>query len=104
MGGQDDHLDRQVECRQPSLQLDAVEDSGPGFPEDVQDRLFTAFYSTKASGMGVGLSICRTIVEAHGGRIWAETGAAGGAAFSFTLRRAKQGEADVEDGKSLCRR
>lgn len=81
-----------------------VEDSGPGFPEDVQDRLFTAFYSTKASGMGVGLSICRTIVEAHGGRIWAETGAAGGAAFSFTLRRAKQGEADVEDGKSLCRR
>ena len=81
-----------------------VEDSGPGLSEDTEEQMFTAFYSTKTSGMGVGLSICRTIVEAHGGRIWAETSGSGGASFNFTLRRAKQGTADVGNRERLCRR
>ncbi|MEK1871660.1 MAG: ATP-binding protein, partial [Rhizobium altiplani] len=54
------------------------------------DRIFEAFYSTKADGIGMGLSICRSIVEAHGGRIWAsEAENGGGAVFSFTLPRAE---------------
>lgn len=66
----------------------SVADSGPGIASDARDRLFEAFTSTKENGMGLGLSICRTIVEAHGGRIWAEDAPAGGAAFHFTLPRA----------------
>lgn len=67
----------------------AVEDSGPGIAEDVMPRLFQAFVSSKSDGMGLGLSICRTIVEAHGGRIWVEDGPGGGAVFRFTLVHAK---------------
>jgi PAS domain S-box-containing protein len=62
-----------------------VEDSGHGIDPANANRLFDAFYSTKAGGMGLGLSICRSIVEAHGGRISACNCAAGGAIFSFTL-------------------
>ena len=62
-----------------------VEDSGPGIAEDIGEQLFTAFVSTKADGMGLGLSICRTIIEAHGGRIWVEAPERGGARFHFTL-------------------
>src|SRR5258706_13935416 len=65
--------------------LVAVRDSGPGLdPEDL-GRLFDAFYTTKAGGMGMGLSICRSIIEAHGGRIWATANVPQGAAFQFTL-------------------
>jgi len=63
----------------------SVQDTGPGIRPDVAGRLFQPFMTTKANGMGVGLSICRTIVEAHGGRIWGETNKAGGATFAFTL-------------------
>ncbi len=63
----------------------SVADTGPGLAENVQDRLFQPFVSTKDAGMGVGLSICRTIVEAHGGAIWAERNEAGGTIFRFTL-------------------
>lgn len=66
----------------------SVKDSGPGIGPDIADRLFQAFSSTKETGMGLGLSICRTIVEAHGGRISARPAAGGGTEFSFTLPRA----------------
>jgi two-component system, LuxR family, sensor kinase FixL len=62
-----------------------VSDTGPGIPVEVLPLLFDPFYTTKPSGMGIGLSISRTIIEAHGGRIWAENNAVGGATFRFTL-------------------
>jgi two-component system sensor kinase FixL len=65
----------------------SVADTGPGIAPEIADRLFDAFASTKSSGMGLGLSICRTIVEAHGGRIRAHPGPDGGTEFQFTLLR-----------------
>jgi PAS domain S-box-containing protein len=65
--------------------LVAVRNSGPGLSPENFDRLFDAFYTTKPNGMGMGLSICRSIVEAHGGRIWASRGGGPGATFQFTL-------------------
>ena len=62
-----------------------VKDTGPGVSSEVADRLFSPFQSTKADGMGVGLSICRRIIEAHGGRMWLEPSDDGGADFRFTL-------------------
>ena len=65
----------------------SVSDSGPGISPDVAEQLFQPFVTTKLTGMGVGLSICRTIVEAHGGRIWTGPSPHGGATFSFTVPR-----------------
>jgi len=65
-----------------------VSDTGAGLAPHVAARLFEPFLTTKDNGLGVGLSICRTIVEAHGGRIWAEVNPVGGATFCFTLKRA----------------
>jgi two-component system sensor kinase FixL len=70
-----------------------IEDSGPGLPEEVAGHLFQPFVSTKAKGMGLGLSICHTIVHGHNGRIWAEPSPLGGTAFHFTLIDAS-GDAD----------
>lgn len=70
----------------------AVADIGAGLSDEIADRLFEPFNSTKAHGLGVGLSICRTIVEAHGGRLWAEPGLEGGTVFRFTLTRMDQSE------------
>ncbi|WP_370690074.1 PAS domain S-box protein [Phenylobacterium sp.] len=63
-----------------------VTDTGPGISPEVAARLFQPFVTSKSNGMGVGLSISRTIIEAHGGRIWAESAPSGGTIFSFTLR------------------
>jgi len=68
----------------------SVADTGPGIAPEVIERLFQPFMTTKPQGMGVGLSISRSIIEAHGGRIWAEANPAGGALFHFTLPPAEQ--------------
>jgi C4-dicarboxylate-specific signal transduction histidine kinase len=65
--------------------LVAVSDSGPGLPPASHARIFEAFYTTKASGLGMGLSICRSIVEAHGGRLWATPNEPHGAVFYMML-------------------
>jgi PAS domain S-box-containing protein len=65
--------------------LVAVQDSGPGVAPANFERLFDAFYSTKPSGLGMGLSICRSIIQAHGGKLWATPGALRGAVFQLTL-------------------
>jgi two-component system, LuxR family, sensor kinase FixL len=75
----------------------AISDTGHGFGVDTHVNLFQPFFTTKETGMGVGLSISRTIIETHGGRMWAETNQAGGATFRFTL---PAGSArDVTDGR-----
>jgi PAS domain S-box-containing protein len=65
--------------------LVAVRDSGPGIDPGHVERVFEAFYTTKPSGVGMGLSICRSIIDAHGGRMWADANEPRGAAFQFTL-------------------
>jgi signal transduction histidine kinase len=65
--------------------LVTVRDSGPGLNLDSLDHLFHAFYTTKPQGMGMGLAISRSIVEAHGGRLWATGNDSRGATFQFTL-------------------
>jgi PAS domain S-box-containing protein len=69
--------------------LVSIQDSGLGPDVDDLDRLFDAFYTTKPAGMGIGLSICRSIIEAHQGRIWASRNVGPGATFQFTLPVAK---------------
>jgi PAS domain S-box-containing protein len=65
--------------------LVSLRDSGPGLNPNAGERLFQAFYTTKAEGMGMGLAICRSIIEAHGGRMWAGANESRGAVFQFTL-------------------
>ena len=69
----------------PNGVLVSVRDSGPGFDETAPDRLFEAFYTTKENGMGIGLAVSRTIIQAHGGRLWAMPNVPRGAIFQFTL-------------------
>jgi signal transduction histidine kinase len=65
--------------------LVSVRDSGPGIDPDRLDRVFEAFYTTKASGVGMGLSICRSIIAVHGGTLWANANEPRGAIFQFSL-------------------
>ena len=71
----------------------SVADIGPGLPDEVRSKLFQPFITTKPNGMGIGLSVCRDIVETHGGRLWAEDNPGGGTVFRFTVRGAAQKEA-----------
>jgi predicted ATPase/signal transduction histidine kinase/GAF domain-containing protein len=70
---------------EPNGVLVAIKDSGPGLPAATRAHLFEPFYTTKPGGLGMGLSICRSIIEAHGGRLWAEANEPRGAMFQFTV-------------------
>jgi two-component system sensor kinase FixL len=72
----------------------SVSDSGSGIAPEVAEQLFQPFVTTKRHGMGVGLSISRTIIEAHGGRIWVEANAKSGTTFHFTLAAVDEGDVD----------
>jgi signal transduction histidine kinase len=74
-----------TQLHQPNRVLVAVEDAGVGIEPENADRLFSAFHTTKPDGLGIGLSICRSIVEAHGGRVWASHNAGPGMTFQFTI-------------------
>jgi len=65
--------------------LVSVADTGGGVPQEIAQKLFQPFVTTKPEGMGIGLSVCRTIIEAHGGQLWMEPAAGGGSVFRFTL-------------------
>jgi two-component system sensor kinase FixL len=75
----------------------SVSDTGPGIAPEIAEHLFQPFMTTKATGMGVGLSISRTIVESHGGRIWAEPRKGGGTVFHFTLRTVRKEELEPNE-------
>src|SRR5690348_16586199 len=63
----------------------SIADTGPGISAEAREKLFQAFVTTKAAGMGMGLNICRGIIEAHGGRLWLEDNPDGGATFVFDV-------------------
>jgi PAS domain S-box-containing protein len=69
----------------------SVTDRGGSIPEEIMERVFEPFFTTKADGMGLGLSVCRTIIEAHRGNIWVTNNAEGGATFHFSLPSAQSG-------------
>ena len=81
-------LTMRVSCVDELTTQFMIVDTGAGIATEIRERLFDAFVTTKEDGTGVGLSICRTIVEAHGGKIWAQSGPAG-SCFCFTLKRKK---------------
>jgi len=91
-----------ISCRQrPDRMVEvSVADTGPGIPPDVKERLFQPFVTTKSYGRGIGLSICRSIVQSHGGDLWAEDNPAGGTIFRFTLPIADAAAASVPEAEA----
>ena len=88
MSGGDDEARELVlhtDASTPDGLIVAIGDSGPGIPPEDRERIFESFYTTKAGGVGIGLSICRSIIEAHGGRLWADEHQPRGAVLKFTL-------------------
>ncbi|MGC2011105.1 MAG: PAS domain-containing protein [Pseudolabrys sp.] len=82
--------------------LVAVADVGTGFNPGIADRIFDPLFTTKSNGMGLGLSICRSIIEAHGGRLWASPGSPHGAVFQFTMPIWKQAKTLTENTESAA--
>jgi signal transduction histidine kinase len=74
-----------TECSRSDGVLATFADSGPGIAPQDRERVFESFYTTKSSGVGIGLSICRSIIDAHGGKMWVDVGLPRGAVFRFAL-------------------
>jgi signal transduction histidine kinase len=79
-----------------------IKDTGVGFGQEAPDRLFQAFYTTKNDGMGIGLSVSRSIIEAHHGRLWATVNNGPGVTFSFSIPLKSEGltSADPRDTRT----
>jgi two-component system sensor kinase FixL len=90
-------IDIRTTCDEPGFVTTSVSDTGPGIAPDIMKRLFQPFVTTKERGMGVGLTICQSIIEAHGGRIWATPNLDKGVCFHFTLPFAESVE-ECHDG------
>jgi signal transduction histidine kinase len=84
------HLLVKTELEEERVRL-TVKDSGIGFSQDGMDQLFNAFYTTKSHGMGMGLSVSRSIIESHSGRLWAVPNDGPGVTFSFSIPITPQG-------------
>jgi len=78
-----------------------VQDAGVGFDPQAADRLFESFYTTKDDGMGIGLSVSRSIIENHHGRLWAKLNAGPGATFSFSIPRASEGATGADGNRGI---
>ena len=92
----DEKVGRELSIRIEQGQADGgvlvqVRDSGPGIDPEKVERVFEPFYTTKTSGVGMGLSICRSIINSHGGRLWAQANEPRGAVFQFILPPAQEG-------------
>ena len=87
--------------KKPGRWIARVEDSGPGIPSGMESQIFEPLKSSKRQGMGLGLSICRTIVEYHQGEIWIEKSPLGGAAFCFSVPIGKPGIAGAVGAASI---
>jgi signal transduction histidine kinase len=90
--------------QEPSGALITIEDSGPGMAPDDMSRIFEPFYTTKPQGMGMGLTICRSIVEAHGGRLVAAPSSLGGLAMQISLPASANGRTLLVDGRTTVAR
>jgi len=81
----------------------AVEDTGTGLDPATADRIFDRFFTTKPGGMGMGLSICRSLIEAHGGRLWASPRHPHGALFQFTVHDSQSVKEQVQQQRGVIR-